>query len=111
MRINQRQARSAIHQLRPFDSGNVRGVEYAPYAMGILPQDWRTWVSQNRAAIVYTVYSYKTPIAFLFHDVEDTFGRGVWVVPPVKYSVSTSRHQDLCPGHGAKQDMNPTRAA
>ena len=104
MRITLREARSAIHQLQPFESGNVRGITYMPYLTGELPAEWRTWMNQNREGIVYTVYSYQTPIAFLFSD--DNGWTGVWIVPPVKYSQSTTRHQNLCPAHGAAQDMN-----
>lgn len=34
----------------------------------------------------YAVYSYETPIAWFNED-------GVWIMPDVKYSVTTSKHQ------------------
>jgi len=41
---------------------------------------------QDAGKIVYSVWSYATPIAWLVE------GEG-WIVPPVKYSRTTGRHQ------------------
>ena len=48
---------------------------------GILPAEWRDSVRQA----TYVIFSYETPIAWLTP--------GGWVVPPVKYSPTTSGHQ------------------
>lgn len=49
---------------------------------GQLPQE--NW--ESYAGSTYAVYSYETPIAWVDKS-------GDWVVPDVKYSVTTSKHQ------------------
>jgi len=53
---------------------------------GRLPRDWARTLTARRDVIDYVIYSYATPIAW--HDKE-----AGWVVPDVRYSVTTSRHQ------------------
>lgn len=52
-------------------------------SVGILPRDW-VQVFRDQS-IQYVVYSYATPIAWLTS--------GVWIIPDVKYSRTTSKHQ------------------
>lgn len=64
-------------------SGALRGSQGAArYNTGQLPENYR----ESAREATYTVYSYDTPIAWLTPD-------GVWIVPDVKYSVTTSAHQ------------------
>lgn len=51
--------------------------------MGQLPEHY--WESFAHAS--YAVFSYLTPIAWYNED-------GVWIVPDIKYSVTTSKHQN-----------------
>lgn len=77
---------------RPFDThGAMSAVSFAPTGTGRLPSWWvRRYDVDNRACgIVYTVRSYATPIAWVRAD-------GSTVIPPVGYSVTTTRHQNLC---------------
>jgi hypothetical protein len=66
--------------------GSLAGVTGAPANTGDLPEPYASAYTNRRAYITYTAYSYVTPIAW--HDSE----RG-WVVPSVRYSVTTSKHQ------------------
>lgn len=52
--------------------------------VGVLPEPYRTEFL-DCPSIDYVVYSYNTPIAW--HSASG------WIVPDVKYSVTTSRHQ------------------
>lgn len=73
----------------PFNAnGTLRGLDFAPLDTGRLPEPWRTEYRENIDRIVYVVRSYATPIAWVLND-----GDGSEVIPPVRYSVSTSRHQ------------------
>ena len=77
---------------RPFDTyGAMSAVPFAPTGTGRLPPCWaRRYDADNRAhGIVYTVRSYATPIAWVRAD-------GRTVIPPVGYSLTTTRHQNLC---------------
>ena len=53
---------------------------------GRLPEPFRAefWAA-IKAPDFYVVHSYQTPIAW--------FANGAWMFPPVKYSVTTTRHQ------------------
>jgi hypothetical protein len=75
--------------LQPFKGSNF----YAgppPYALntGRLPATWRERYREDveTCGVVYAVMSYATPIAWVCAD-------GTVVIPDVKYSVSTTRHQ------------------
>lgn len=77
---------------RPFDTyGAMSAVSFAPTGTGRLPSWWaRRYEADNRNhGIVYTVRSYATPIAWVRAD-------GQTVIPSVGYSVTTTRHQNLC---------------
>lgn len=81
---------SALWQSRtPFNCNNtLRGFEGTSATMGQLPQEWRNVYrnAEDREDIAFTVVSYSTPIAWVLND-------GEIVKPPVKYSVTTSKHQ------------------
>ena len=82
----------ALAQLVPFEShGAMSAVPYAPWSTGRLPLRWvqRYQDDQHAPGVVYTVLSYATPIAWVRAD-------GQTVIPPVSYSVTTTRHQNLC---------------
>lgn len=75
-----------------FDSyGAMSAVDYAPSFTGRLPVEWaRRYDADNRnPGIVYTVRSWATPIAWIC-------ATGQIVIPDVGYSISTTRHQNLC---------------
>lgn len=65
--------------------------------LGQLPDEWRAKWRQDKGEIDYVIYSYETPIAW---RVSDTWygNHGQthshrWVMPNVKYSLTTSKHQ------------------
>lgn len=75
-----------------FDSyGAMSAVDHAPSFTGRLPVDWaRRYDADSRnPGIVYTVLSWATPIAWVH-------ATGQIVIPDVAYSISTTRHQNLC---------------
>jgi hypothetical protein len=82
---------SMLARREPFTTyGNFRAVAGGESEIGRLPEPYRTWYRDAfwRGDIAYTVYSYRTPIAWECAD------GSVWV-PPVTYSPTTSRHQGL----------------
>lgn len=91
VRINGRGEVSHAWRTRtPFvtPSGNLTGMTDRPNTLGWLPDPFRTLYREQEHAgrIVYTVMSYNTPIAWVLDD-------GTEVIPPVRYSVTTSKHQ------------------
>lgn len=72
----------------PFRGNSISATTDRPATLGQLPADWQTTYryQEMRDEIVYTVLSYNTPIAWVLRD-------GTEVKPPVKYSVTTSKHQ------------------
>jgi hypothetical protein len=75
----------------PFTGSNFYGVAGSMlfgserwYLAGAALERWAK--DQDAGRIVYSVWSYATPIAWLVD------GEG-WIIPPVKYSRSTGRHQ------------------
>lgn len=60
-------------------------------SLGKLPEPYRTQVYALRTSkeIVQAIFSYHTPIAIKLKD-------GSWIVPDVKYSVTTTNHQNVC---------------
>jgi hypothetical protein len=99
-----------LGHLLPFEShGAMRAVPYAPSSTGRLDPHWR-WRyqdDQNAPGIVYTVVSYQTPIAWVRAD-------GRMVMPPVTYSATTTRHQNLCRtwmGYAPAASVSPKVAA
>lgn len=65
--------------------------EYQPvgsrgfFRTGNLPKRLTNIILERRGSISQIVYSYATPIAW--------FDSGVWVIPSVHYSTTTSKHQ------------------
>lgn len=60
--------------------------------LGQLPEEYRA----SYAAAIYVVESYSTPIAWRLPNrmTGEDDSTQVWVMPNVKYSVTTSRHQN-----------------
>lgn len=82
-RTSNRDAATFVAQRKPFVSHtkSLRGEVGRPSDSGKLPDRFLTgkfWHAQ------YVVYSYRTPIAYLH--------AGVWYVPNVRYSITTSHH-------------------
>lgn len=71
-----------------------------------LPESWRITYNQSVERIVYVVWSYQTPIAWVLDDVVC----GEVVIPDVKYSRTTTQHQgmlyalQMMPGDPATMD-------
>ena len=82
---------SHVITLTPFEAGNMSATDqsYEMYS-GRLPEPFReNFQAARRDGIIdYCVFSYSTPIAWVLAD-------GTRIVPPVKYSQSTSRHQNI----------------
>lgn len=86
-----RDARRFIAAREDFDCGNLYGghLKPGPYAVGLAPKGYLPAAWKVRFAFdnpTYVVYSYGTPIAWVADD-------GREVVPYVRYSNSTARHQ------------------
>ena len=70
-----------------FNGSNLAGYlwplcrEFTP-SIGMLPADYL----DELKGVEYIVYSYGTPIAW--------FKNGEWTIPALKYSVTTSKHQN-----------------
>lgn len=75
-----RNAHRAIRNQEAFSGSNFHGKKRLQRT-GRLPES--LWPSVRNAT--YVVYSYDTPIGWFLDDE--------WVIPDVKYSVTTSRHQ------------------
>ena len=80
-----------VTEMRPFKAGNISGLTNANgWAMteGRLPEEWRDRFTRARSGggIEYAFYSYQTPIAWKLRGNR-------WLMPSVKYSLSTSDHQ------------------
>lgn len=56
-----------------------------------LPTEWRErlTIALSAHGVRYVIYSYHTPIAWQI----DYHGVPFWVIPDVKYSITTSKHQ------------------
>jgi hypothetical protein len=92
-RVTLRDVPRLVNAHLPFNAnGSLRGVRGAHSGTGQLPSPhYEVWERHRRQrAVAYTVVSYDTPIAWVLHD-------GRVFAPPVKYSVTTSRHQSKVP--------------
>ncbi len=79
-----------VSNRRDFQHGNVSGQTYTAsgdVSTGQLPAEYRKMLAEAVGA-VYVVFSYRTPIAWWSGD-------GGWTMPNVRYSVTTSNHQNL----------------
>jgi len=90
MRVSNREAGKAIRMRVPFQGSNLRGVEGNDESVtqGYLPADESWEVPDMYFKPRYIVLSYDTPIAWWYR------GEG-WTVPDVKYSPTTSKHQNI----------------
>lgn len=83
----------AIGHSRDFNAGTLKGktLPIPNYVgqTGSLPKEWRGQMVKDSPR--YVVYSYETPIAW----IAKRDGKFVAVVPPVKYSSTTSNHQSV----------------
>ena len=97
MALHTRDAESmarAVAAGKPFTTngsltGQSKGARRGLYwRTGRLPRDWESVLNTDTVTVGvdYVVYSYGTPIAWLRSD-------GAWAIPPVKYSLTTTRHQ------------------
>lgn|SRR5262245_17262801 len=76
--------REVLDAREPFTtSGNLSGVTGAT-GTGRMPEPFASLYRERAAHVTYTVLSYATPVAW--HDDEQG-----WIVPPVTYSVTTSK--------------------
>lgn len=83
--------RRSLAAREPFAThGALHAVEGGVFDTGRLPEPYRAAYldAWSDARITYTVLSYRTPIAWVLQDAEV-------VIPPVKYSPTTSGHQGL----------------
>jgi len=80
-------AAALVAALVPFSnsSGTFRGVAGYPGTLGELPHPWRSTFPTR--GVDYTIMSYDTPIAWRVG--------GVWTMPDVRYSQTTSVHQGV----------------
>lgn len=92
-RTTVRNATQFIAHLEPFRTSNPQGGLWGTdiidsQATGALPSPYAERFSEavSKGSVVYAVYSYSTPIAWVS-------AYGVATIPPVKYSVTTSSHQ------------------
>lgn len=91
-----RDAADFISRRDPFDAGSLTGrlVRWTP-STGRLPSEWEANLEtcvgywRERGQETYVVSSYGTPIAW-------AGGEDSLLVPNVRYSVTTSKHQSVC---------------
>lgn len=81
-----RDADAEIANLRPFRGANWHGQEGPSNNTGRLPREWVERFREDQNKIVYAVYSWVTPIAWVTED-------GRRVIPDVWYSQTTTRQQ------------------
>ncbi|QNP74990.1 hypothetical protein IAG44_39970 [Streptomyces roseirectus] len=83
--------RRALASRQPFRThGALSATAERTYCVGWLPETWadRYRSDADAGRIIYQVFSYSTPIAWVLDD-------GTVVVPHVRYSITTSGHQGL----------------
>lgn len=86
--VSTRDAGEYIATRRTFNTHGSLSGGYMNAGIGRLPENRHTsFYRAIDADDFYAVYSYGTPIAWYSH--------GTWVVPTVKYSATTSRHQGI----------------
>ena len=91
-RHNLTSVHDAIRRRANFTCNNTLvGLNWSDFGiggMGRLPERFHSqYQGDMMSKGFYVVKSYDTPIAW--------FTRGQWVIPDVKYSVTTSRHQNI----------------
>lgn len=88
---NHKDAAELIRYAQPFEASALSG-RVGAGGVGYLPDEWRKRYWENASNILFTVYSYGTPISWLS---ESSNGAKTWTVPDVRYSRTTSIHQGL----------------
>ena len=83
---NTTSATEFIKARETFNGSNMSGRKSPTGDVGRLPGAWRDVYYHTVNDIDYIVYSYSTPIAWHTND-------GLWFVPGITYSATTSRHQ------------------
>jgi hypothetical protein len=81
-------AAAYIASIDPFTANSMSGDGPRYNGGAAWSDEVRKFYNSMRENIDYVVYSYATPIAW------HTFG-GQWFIPDAKYSVTTSRHQNI----------------
>lgn len=92
--------------------GALRAVLYRSRSWHRLPESWWSALDRIEGRIDAVVYSYDTPIAvrvILDGDrIWDMHAPTAWVIPDVRVSVTTSRHQNMiAAATGAFRMQNP----
>lgn len=87
----------AIMNGTEFQASNMHGTDGSHFhhhgEVGELPKEWQTVLVQDQPD--YVVWSYETPIAWHVPNDADQGDSERWVVPDVRYSTTTTRHQRL----------------
>lgn len=93
--VSRRDAGDYVANLWEFRGSSMYGIRGNKYSgeLGYLPSEWRTEFRDafDAGSVEYVVVSYGTPIAWRVLD-------GSWIIPDVKYSSTTSRHQNIVKG-------------
>lgn len=87
VRAQRERCAKAIAENQPWRASNMHGAPHVPFTYlytGQLPAKEHGNIMQAN----YVIYSYATPIAWRLAD-------GSWVMPDVKYSISTTRQQSI----------------
>lgn len=89
--LNYEAISTALANRKPFRGNSMRATQGTLNGTGKLPSEQAALYAEAAGAgrIVYTVISYRTPIAWVLSD-------GQRVIPDVHYSTTTSRQQNLC---------------
>lgn len=90
------QAREALAERRAYTTGGAMYAIEGVTGTGRLPRHWADEYQADMDHITYTVVSYSTPIAWVLDN-------GTVVIPDVKYSVTTSKHQGMLYALGATE--------
>ena len=88
--LNQRDAEHYIAERREFTASALRGyhTNYTPQAGRLNAEEYAKLIDASaNGKFVYVVYSYGTPIAWRTNEA--------WYVVEQKFSVTTSKHQNL----------------
>lgn len=96
-----REIADKVANLEEFRGNSVKALYwYAPEGVDVLrnsklPKAYTQLLKNDirKYPPLYVVFSYETPIAWVYHT--NTGGRVVAVIPPVKYSVTTTKAQSL----------------
>lgn len=86
-----RAIQDAVDDQKPFVRGNLSGQFVREgVTMGRLPEEYvKIFRQQQELGLVhFVIYSRLTPIAWVLYS-------GSWIIPDVKYSVSTTNHQNV----------------